>query len=131
VRGAPGNTANHATSYWIPNHSTRVFVERVDMVSGLGYRRAAEVGGFVDAHHEIRRVVTNLGVFDFETPDHRMRLRSLHPGVSLDEVIAATGFELALQAGGPATTRAPSDEELNLLRNVLDPKGARKAEVRA
>jgi acyl CoA:acetate/3-ketoacid CoA transferase beta subunit len=131
VRGAPGNTANHATSYWIPNHSPRVFVERVDMVSGLGYQRAAEVGGFVEAHHDIRRVVTNLGVLDFETPDHHMRLRSLHPGVSLDDLVAATGFELAVPADGPATSRSPSDEELNLLRNVLDPKGLRKAEVRA
>ena len=41
VRGAPGNTTNHATSYWIPQHSTRVFVEHVDCVSGIGYDRAA------------------------------------------------------------------------------------------
>src|SRR5919108_2924019 len=37
VRGAPGNTVNHATSYWVPNHSTRVFVERVDFVSAAAY----------------------------------------------------------------------------------------------
>ena len=36
VRGAPGNTINHPTSYWVPRHSPRVFVERVDMVSGIG-----------------------------------------------------------------------------------------------
>ena len=39
VRGAPGNTVNHTTSYWIPRHSARVLVERVDMVSGVGYDR--------------------------------------------------------------------------------------------
>ena len=50
--------------------------------------------------HELRRVVTNLGVLDFETPDHRMRLRSVHPGVTVDEVVAATGFELAIAADG-------------------------------
>ena len=130
VRGAPGNTVNHATSYWIPNHSTRVFVETVDMVSGVGYDRAAALGGWVAAHHEIRRVITNLGVFDFDTPDHSMRLRSTHPGVTVEEVKAATGFELVIPEP-VVSTRLPTGAELTLLRDVLDPKGLRKAEVRA
>ena len=41
VRGAPGNTVNHPVSYWVPRHSPRVFVPRVDMVSGVGYDRGA------------------------------------------------------------------------------------------
>jgi acyl CoA:acetate/3-ketoacid CoA transferase beta subunit len=129
VRGAPGNTVNHATSYWIPNHSARVFVEQVDVVSGVGYRRAEKVGGFVDDHHEIRRVVSNLGVFDFETPDHTMRLRSIHPGVAIDDVVAATGFELNISPNVP-TTREPTESELALLGDVLDPGGARYGEVK-
>ncbi|HSS10769.1 MAG TPA: CoA-transferase [Acidimicrobiales bacterium] len=129
VRGAPGNTANHATSYWIPNHSTRVFVNQVDMISGIGYRRAADVGGFVNDHHEIRRVVSNLGVFDFETPDHRMRLRSVHPDVTVDELVAATAFELVIPDDVP-TSRLPTESELALLSDVLDPAGARQAEVK-
>ena len=45
MRGAPGNTINHPTSYWVPNHSPKVFVEKVDVVSGgLGYDRAAALG---------------------------------------------------------------------------------------
>jgi acyl CoA:acetate/3-ketoacid CoA transferase beta subunit len=130
VRGAPGNTANHTTSYWVPNHSARVFVEQVDMVSGIGYRRAADAGCFVAAHHEIRRVVTNLAVLDFETTDHRMRLRSVHPGVGAADVVAATGFELVVP-DPVAESRLPTDEELVLLRTVLDPDGLRKAEIRA
>src|SRR5947208_16480020 len=98
ARGAPGNTVNHPVSYWVPDHSTRVFVERVDFVSGVGYDRA---GGAVG--HEIRRVVTNLGVFDFETADRTMRVRSLHPGVALDDVRTATGFELAAEGDVPET----------------------------
>ena len=43
VRGAPGNTVNHPVSYWVPRHSPRVFVEQVDMVSGVGYDRAARL----------------------------------------------------------------------------------------
>jgi acyl CoA:acetate/3-ketoacid CoA transferase beta subunit len=130
VRGAPGNTVNHATSYWIPNHSPRVFVKQVDMVSGVGYRRAKEVGGFVNEHHEIRRVVSNLGVFDFETPDHTLRLRSIHPGVSVEDVVAATGFELNIPPDVP-TSREPSEPELALLTDVLDPRGARHGEVKS
>ena len=69
VRGAPGNTVNHTTSYWVPNHSTRSFVEQVDVVSGVGYARAAAAGPSATRFHEIRFVVSNLGVFDFATPD--------------------------------------------------------------
>ena len=87
VRGAPGNTVNHSTSYWVPNHSTRSFVEQVDVVSGVGYARAAEAGPSASRFHEIRHVVSNLGVFDFETPEQPMRLRSVHPGVTVDEVV--------------------------------------------
>ena len=47
MRGAPGNTLCHKTSYWVPNHSTRTFVEKVDVVSGVGNDRAgrARPGG--------------------------------------------------------------------------------------
>jgi acyl CoA:acetate/3-ketoacid CoA transferase beta subunit len=130
VRGAPGNTLNHTTSYFIGNHTSRCFVEKVDTVSGVGYDRAAELGDWVKAHHEIRRVVTNLAVLDFDTPDHHMRLASVHPGVSVDDVVAATGFELVIPDDVP-TTRTPTDEELTVLREVLDPKSFRDRELPA
>jgi acyl CoA:acetate/3-ketoacid CoA transferase beta subunit len=128
MRGAPGNTANHTTSYWVPNHSPRVFVEQVDVVSGLGYRRAEEAGAWVAAHHEIRRVVTNKAVLDFETPDHAMRLRSVHPGVTVDEVVEATGFELVVPEGVDES-RPPTEAERELLER-LDPQGLRHREVK-
>src|SRR5438552_3549134 len=62
VRGAPGNTINHPVRYWVPRHSRRVFVERVDMVSGVGYDRAAGLGPQAARFHELRVVVTNLAV---------------------------------------------------------------------
>ncbi len=130
VRGAPGNTVNHSTSYWVPNHSTRSFVEQVDVVSGVGYQRAEAAGPAATRFHEIRRVVSNLGVFDFETPDKVMRLRSVHPGVTVEEIRAATGFELVLPAD-VEETRLPTPEELNLIRTVLDPSGLRDREVRS
>jgi acyl CoA:acetate/3-ketoacid CoA transferase beta subunit len=128
VRGAPGNTVNHATSYWVPRHTTRAFVPQVDMVSGVGYDRAAQAGDSASRYHHLRRVVSNLGVFDFESPDRRMRLASVHPGVSVAEVQAATGFELVIPADVPQT-REPASEELELIRNVIDPASARDAEV--
>ncbi|WP_037601301.1 CoA-transferase subunit beta [Streptacidiphilus rugosus] len=122
VRGAPVNSSNNPTSYFVPRHSARVFVERVDMVCGVGFDRA--VGPF----HGLRRVVSDLGVFDFDTPDHSMRLASVHPGVTVEQVVAATGFPLVMADEVPFT-RDPTAEELQLIREVIDPKGRRLREV--
>jgi acyl CoA:acetate/3-ketoacid CoA transferase beta subunit len=73
-------------------------------------------------------VVSNLGTFDFETPDNRMRVRTVHPGVTVDEVLEATGFELVVADDVP-DSRVPTDDELRLLREVIDPAGARSKEV--
>ncbi|MDP9117668.1 MAG: CoA-transferase [Actinomycetota bacterium] len=125
ARGAPGNTVNHRTSYWVPRHTPRVFVEHVDMASGVGYDRA---GGAAGRFHDVYRVVTNLAVLDFGAPDRCMRLVSVHPGVTVDEVVAGTGF--VLHTDGVQTTRVPSSTELDLLAR-LDPAGLREKEVSA
>ena len=127
-RGAPGNTINDTTSYWVPNHTPAVVCEAVDTVCGIGYDRAAALGPVAARFHEIRRVVTNLCVLDFETPDHSMRLRSLHPGVTVDEVQAATGFDLVIPADVP-DSRLPTPDEIELISTVIDPKGLRLREV--
>lgn len=129
VRGAPGNTINHATSYWVPKHSSRVFTEAVDVVSGVGYDKVDPSNPafrFLNVH----RVVSNLGVFDFGGPDHTFRALSLHPGVAADEVAENTSFEVVglAEAG---VTRSPDSEELQLIRDVIDPRGARNREVPA
>ena len=59
-----------------------------------------------------------------------MRLASVHPGVTVDEVVEATGFELVVPDEVPET-RQPTPEELELLRTVLDPRGLREREVRS
>jgi acyl CoA:acetate/3-ketoacid CoA transferase beta subunit len=123
ARGAPGNTINHRTSYWVPKHSARVFVEAVDMVSGVGYDRAL---GTSARFHDVYRVVTNLAVLDFGGPDHAMRLVSVHPGVTVDQVRDATSF--ALDVADAGTTRLPTDDELRLLHEV-DPRNVRAKEV--
>jgi acyl CoA:acetate/3-ketoacid CoA transferase beta subunit len=128
VRGAPGNTTNHPTSYWVPRHSTRVFVERVDRVCGVGYDSAAAAGPAAQRFHDLRRVVTGLAVLDFATENRSMRLVSIHPGVTVEEVIEATGFPLTID-GDVTNTRLPTDEELQLIRDVIDPDSAREREL--
>ncbi|MEU2776408.1 CoA-transferase [Streptomyces sp. NPDC007162] len=130
VRGAPVNTLNNPTSYWVPKHSPRVFVAHVDMVCGVGYDRAAAAGPSATRYHRIPEVVSNLGVFDFATPGRTMRLRSRHPGVTVDEIVAATGFPLTVPDEVPYT-REPTADELRLIREVIDPGGIRDREVPA
>jgi acyl CoA:acetate/3-ketoacid CoA transferase beta subunit len=121
VRGAPGNTVNHPTSYWVPKHSPRVFVEKVDMVSGVGTDK--DGGPF----HEIRYVISDLGVMDLKGPGGTMRLVSVHPGVTVEQVQEQTGF--ALHTDDVVESRLPTDEELRLMREVLDPRSLRDKEV--
>jgi acyl CoA:acetate/3-ketoacid CoA transferase beta subunit len=118
ARGAPGNTVYHPTSYWVPDHSKRVFVPQVDFVSGVGTNRGAK---------EIRRVISNLGVFDFESSDGGMRIRSMHPGVTVEQVREATGFDVAVPSAIPES-RGPTDAESEWL-DRLDPGGAIRATV--
>ena len=124
VRGIPGNTINHPCSFFVPGHSTRSFVARVDMASGVGYDPERWGPGVKRDHHELRRVVTNLAVLDFEGPNRAMRIRSVHPGVTAEQVQKQTSFELAL-APDLGETPAPTPEALRLIREVLDPHNLR------
>ncbi|MBC8186822.1 MAG: CoA-transferase [Proteobacteria bacterium] len=123
MRGAPGNTISHKTSYWVPNQTARVFVEEVDVVSGVGYNRAAELNEATTRGFQLGRVISNLAVYDFETPDHAMRLRTLHPGVTLEDVLENTSFPLVIDdESNIPESRLPSAEELRLIREQIDPE---------
>jgi glutaconate CoA-transferase subunit B len=67
-------------------------------------------------------VVTDLGRYGFDQDTGEMRLEAVHPGVTVEEVRAATGFELKV-AADLATTPDPTPEELRLVREELDPDG--------
>lgn len=127
VRGAPGNSINHTTSYWVGNHSPRVFCDMVDVVCGIGWDKVDPENPayrFVNVY----RVVTNLGVFDFGGPDHTMRAVSLHPGITAQDVHTNTSFEVHDVDDAP-TTRLPSDAELELIRRI-DPNSLRDREIK-
>jgi len=128
VRGIPGNTINHPCSFFIPNHSTRSFVESVDMLSGVSYESSRWKPGVRRDFHDYRLVVSNLAVLDFgahdESGDRVVRLVSTHPGVTVEQVQEATGFELAL-ADEVTETPVPTDQQLSVIRDRLDPHNTR------
>lgn len=125
VRGFPGNGIYHANSMFIPAHSPRVFVAgEVDMVSSPGYNPARRIPGGNYSGIDLRAIVTNLCVMDFGGPDHAIRVVSLHPGVSFEEVQESTGFALERIADAIPETPLPDAEALAFIAR-LDPHGLR------
>jgi len=126
--GSIGTTTLSAVArrYYIvtENHTSRVLVEHCHIVSALGYgdgtpglRKALALPGGGPKY-----CITPLCVFDFAPETNRMRLRSLHPGVTLDQVLENTGFKPEVPEEIPQT-ESPTDEELDILRNRVDPDG--------
>jgi glutaconate CoA-transferase subunit B len=120
-----GNMAAFTNRYYLYSqaHTPRIFVPEVDYVTALGWgdgpgtRERWKVPGGGP-----RYCYTPLCVMDFEPDTKRMRLKSVNPGVTVDQVVAATGFELVIPADVPET-EAPTDEELEVLRTRVDPTG--------
>jgi glutaconate CoA-transferase, subunit B len=114
---------------YVPRHGRHTFVAELDFLSGLGHHPARREG------QGPRYLISDLGQFDFggglslrERDDGRMRLISLHEGVTLRRLQAKTGFDLILPDPIP-TTPPPTAEELRLLREVIDPLGVRQLET--
>jgi glutaconate CoA-transferase, subunit B len=125
VRGPGGialaSMSTNCGGYYIvmPRHDQRTFVERVSLISALGDRTERERLRFPGGGP--RLVLSPLGVFEFDAAGD-MRVRSLHAGVSVDQVVEATGFDLGL-TGDPPVTPAPTDSELSVLRERVDVHG--------
>ncbi|MCU0702499.1 MAG: 3-oxoacid CoA-transferase [Fimbriiglobus sp.] len=106
----------------VMKHDAKKFVPKLDFLTTPGYltgpgaREAAGLPAGTGPH----RVISDLAVMDFDPATRRMRLRSLHPGTTLDRVQAATGFEL-LVTEDLAETPAPTALQLDVLRNRVDP----------
>ena len=124
VRGFPGNSISHANSFFVPNHSTKVFVDgEVDMVASVGYNPARLARGWSLDDIDVRMIFTNLAVMDFGGPGHQLQVVSVHPGVTTAQVQEATGFALHIPADVPETA-APTEAQLALLAR-LDPHNLR------
>jgi glutaconate CoA-transferase subunit B len=102
----------------------RRFVEELDFITSPGYltgRGAREAAGLPPGTGPYK-VVTQLSVLGYDPETCRMRVESLHPGVSLQQVLDASSFELGV-APNLGETEPPSATELRLLRHQVDPTG--------
>ena len=120
VGGIPDVTNYLENVYlYVPRHSRATFVSELSFRSGRGHSPHRSKGAGP------RYLVSDLGVFDFDAG--QLRLRSLHPGVGLSRIKAKTGFEF--RTADPLTeTPIPTEEELRILRDEVDPLGIRSLE---
>lgn len=107
----------------VTKHERRRFVSEVDFVTSPGFLTGG--GSRLDSglvYGGVRYVVTDLALMDFEPGCRRMRLRGLQPGVSIDDVAAATGFELLLH-DKIEDLAEPSATELKILQELTGTVG--------
>nr|MBN1228566.1 CoA-transferase subunit beta [Anaerolineae bacterium] len=121
--GACEIAINARSVYIIMRLSSRAFVEKLDFYTSPGHME----GGDARARANLpgagpQLVITDMALFDFNNPDCEMQLVSLHPGVTLEAVTEAVGWEVR-KAETLAETELPAAEELHLIRYVLDPDG--------
>lgn len=108
--------------YYVPRHTPRLFVSELDFASGAGNPRPGQLGSVRSI-----TVVTELCILQ-NGNDGRLALAQLNPGVTRDQVVAATGFELAI-APDVAEVAPPTKEERALLDQEIDPLGLRYLEA--
>lgn len=104
-------------------HERKRFLPKIDFVTSPGYlggpRGRRDAG--LPAGTGPSRVITDLCVFDFAPRTARMRLAALNPGVALEDVRRQTGFDFPV-ARSLRRNPPPTEEELRLLRDVIDPQ---------
>lgn len=113
----------HNIYIYATNHTKRLFVEKLDYVSAVGYGDGPD---FRKKWHLAgpgpKMCVSPMAIMDFDEKTKRMRLKSVHAGFTVDQVIENTGFELLIPENVPFT-EPPTDEELHILRTRVDPAG--------
>jgi glutaconate CoA-transferase subunit B len=121
--GACEIAINAGEVFILMRQSARSFVERIDFRTSpgnLGGAALRAAQGWQGRGPSV--VVTDLGRYGFDQDTGEMRLEAVHPGVTVEDVRAATGWELQV-AADLATTPDPTPEELRLVREELDPDG--------
>lgn len=107
---------------YFPNHSKMTFVPKVDVITGTRYLIGAEERIKAGYRPGPIRYITNLAVISKEEKDKPFKIESLHPGVTADNVVENTGFELEIPKDTPETEK-PTAEQVRLLREDVDPYG--------
>ncbi|MEE9399281.1 MAG: CoA-transferase [Dehalococcoidales bacterium] len=119
----PAHFSMFGREYVVFDHDKRNFVDKVDFVSGVGYvdgpggrEKLGLPGGGP------RLILTDKAIFDFHSETKLAKLKSIHAGVSLDEVIENTGYTHDWVPDQVPVTPQPTDEEVRLIREVIDPE---------
>ena len=121
-----GDKGVHCKRYYIytNSHDRRIFVDQCDFITAVGWGT-----GGADYRKKLgfpgegpKYCITPLCIFDFEENTKRIRLKSIHPGVSVDKVVENTGFELMIPKDVPVT-EPPTEEQINILRTRIDVEG--------
>ncbi|ANN19350.1 3-oxoadipate--succinyl-CoA transferase subunit B [Amycolatopsis orientalis] len=116
--GAPEIAASCREVFVVLRQSTRTFVEKVDFVTSFGHgtgKGDRERLGLPGAGPTL--VVTDLGLMRPDPETAELTLTELHPGIEVDQVVAATGWKLKV-AADRGTTPAPTEAELRILRDL-------------
>ncbi len=128
-QGGMADVANMHQNFlmYLTRHSKLTLVHEVEYVSAARGLVTDEERLAVGYRPGYMRLVTNMGVFEMNKQTRLLELIAVHPGVSLDQVRAETGFEIIL---APSFHEAapPTAEELRLLRTEIDPLGIRRLE---
>jgi acyl CoA:acetate/3-ketoacid CoA transferase beta subunit len=115
---------------YVPNHDTRCFTGRLDFISGVGFLQGQGEQERIKkgvVSKGPRKVITNLGVFDFSPGGRSLRMQTIHPGIEPETVIGKTGFPVIMPQDVVATS-PPTREEIKLIREVIDPFSIRDLE---
>jgi len=122
--GAPEVVQNYRKVVaYFSKHDSRTLCEKVDFATGRRTpisRDRRDAAGLATGGPIT--IITPLAVLTKDDDDRPFKIESVHPGVSVDEVVANTGFALDVSTDVP-TTAEPSDEQVALLRNKIDPFG--------
>jgi len=120
----PGHFSLFGREFIVLEHEKRNFVDKVDFISGVGFldgpgaREELDLIGGGPCF-----ILTDKAIFDFDPNTRLVRLKSVHPGVDLEEVIENTGFTHDYVPENVPVTPPPTEEEVRLLREVIDPQG--------
>ncbi|WP_313164793.1 CoA-transferase [Sedimentibacter sp.] len=121
--GGAADIASYSKNIFaIAKHQKRKIVDIVDFITTVGYLN----GGITRENSGLPkcksiRIITNLCVMNFNNELREMQIESIHPGVTKDQIIENTGFDIKF-AGDLKETDLPDDNEIYLLRNVIDPR---------
>lgn len=121
--GAPEIAASCKESVVVVPQGTRTFVESVDFVTSVGFGSGPgdrDRLGLTGAGP--RTVITDLGVLEPDPDSCELTLTRVHPGVTVEQARAATGWPLAV-AARVETTAEPTEQELDVLRTLEATKG--------